>query len=65
MVESGARKISFGPMGGGLGRHMAVGAPAVQGVVFPTLARTDENSILFLSVLAIFYAYVYLDRDRV
>lgn len=52
-------------MGGGLGRHMAVGAPAVQEVVFPTLARTDENSILFLSVLAIFYAYVYLDRDRV
>lgn len=50
-------------MGGGLGRHMAVGAPAVQGVVFPTLARTDENSP-FLSV-TIFYAYVYLDRDRV
>lgn len=44
---------------------MAVGAPAVQGVVFPTLARTDENSSISLSSHPIILcAYVYLDRDR-
>ena len=42
---------------------MAVGAPAVQGVVFPTLVQTDEN-LPFLSV-TVLCAYVSFNRDRV